>query len=145
VGRFGTISVRIVKARYISGPELIRSTQFELPTDWNDSNPATILNGIATVAGPTNITQVVAIEPGQHYMASVDARCAPPSRTGRVQISWLNEKRKHVSTTIRLFSCSNEWHQNTELITAPRNAVFAEVFGTSHDEHPIQIRKISFQ
>lgn len=146
IADFGSISVREISDKYKFITELIKNPDFTIENGW--SFPASPINQsadsiIVDVANPA--IQSVQVKPGKQYLNEISAMCYEQKTQGRIQVNWLNENLKYISSDIQLFDCQNNLETLSMKVVAPGRAVEAVVYAVSHTSIPIKVTKVSFR
>lgn len=147
VAKYGSVSVRNIKLHYRFQSELLSNPDFTSRDGWLLSpgakyNPDanTIL---VSVNSPAN--QQVSVSPGQTYLNTIIARCAKEPAWGRIQINWLDIKGQFIDTNINVFECSPIFTNHAMIVTAPKDAIKAEVYVTGHTASHLEFKKDSLR
>ena len=146
IAKIGSISVRSLSDKYRFDTELLENSELTGGQGWSlmqGAPAATEESFLVTVSAP--LFQTVKIRGGIRYMNEVTARCGSIPGQGRVQINWLDEKMQFISWSAKVYDCTADWQVHRQTVAAPRNAVFATVYGTSHTATPIEITRISLR
>jgi len=69
----------------------------------------------------------------------------PKDQYYRSQINWLDSEHKFLSTDIAVHSCNVAGSEISRQILRPAGADFAVVYGSSTDEKPVTINRISLR
>lgn len=146
VADFGTISVRKIKHRDFSS-ELLKNTDFSSPDGWNLTNGATydMSGSIIRVNVDSPALQAIDVKAGRRYRNSVTARASSEKRAeGRMQINWIDEDSKFIRATIQVIECDASWKEYSMEVTAPPEAVRADVYTSGHTSDFVDFKKNSF-
>jgi hypothetical protein len=145
VADFGAITVRSLKEEYRFNTELLKDPDFSMPSTWSFSKTKENKNGGVIVSNKSAGTQVVPVISGRTYLLTVKASCLSGDSKGRLQVNWLNAKSKFVSTSIRVFDCTQNSEFHSMEVVAPDEALKAVIYATGHTIKPLIINRISFK
>ncbi|WP_051273486.1 hypothetical protein [Desulfotruncus alcoholivorax] len=147
LAQFGSVAVYRLKDRYRFQEELLTEPNFTSTTGWSLVNGAIFDNDskiiIVNVSSPA--TQRVAVIGGSHYLNTVVVRCHKERTQGRIQVNWIDANGKFIDTSIQVFECTSDWREHSMEVTAPLNAVSAEVYASGHTTTPLEFKSVSFK
>jgi hypothetical protein len=147
VVEFGSMSVRVIRPEFRYKDELMKNPTFEAADGWvlgaNAKYDRVRRVIVSSVSSPSY--QVVAVQAGRKYVNAVRARCDKGPAQGRVQVNWIGRGSKFLTTDIKVFDCSKDWEEHAAEVIAPKGAVAAVVYASSHTPVPIQFGAVSFR
>jgi hypothetical protein len=147
VFKIGIISInRFRSAKYRFKVELLKNPTFLSIEGWNVDSGGLYKQSSHLIQTTVNApaTQAIKIEPGKHYLNFVIARCPLGPTLGRVQVNWLSQGGKFISTNIKTFECNSSFTKEVLEVTAPNSATIAVVYASSHTLVPVEFKEVSF-
>ena len=144
VAKIGPVSVRRIGEGYRYTEELL--SPLDLETGWQMSpgsaRPAE--GGVqVTVAAPAY--SVVPVSRGGRYRYTADARCAADPAQGRLQVNWLRADGNLARADIEVFDCKAAETTYAMDVSAPSDAVQAQVYASAHGHVPVIFSRVSFK
>ncbi len=88
--------------------------------------------------------QSVFVEPSKTYTLSHYSRIDNDGAHGRVQINWIDGDGKGIDASIYVFPAKTNYEKNSLSATAPENAIMAEIYVSSHENHEVWYDDFSF-
>lgn len=144
--KFGNVSVRSLRREFLYKKEQLTNPDFDSLDGWSITSGAQFQasnkTAIVTVTNP--IAQTVKVKENGRYLLEVTAKCQGNGEF-RLQVNWLDESGKFISTDIDVATCSANFATKTKEVVAPSNARIGIVYGTSHNQAPVEIKRISFK
>lgn len=147
IAEFGPVAVRKVNSKHRFKKELMRHPDLQDVSAWNLIGEARhdARQGTLFVSVDAPAVQVVPVSAGRHYMNSAVARCGVSKTQGRLQVNWLNAKKKLIRPEIQVFECSDNWELHEMEAAAPPNAAYAAVYASSHTKDFLEFQNVSFR
>jgi len=148
IAAFGSVSVRKLKTEYLFHAELLINPDLKSMEGWSVPDGAKYNRETGVIQ--TNVdfpaTQNVSVYSGRYYLNTVVARCAKEPTSGRVQITWLDDKRQFVRADIKPFDCiGTDWAEYSMEVMAPLDAVYAIVYISGHTQIPLEFKSNSLR
>lgn len=94
--------------------------------------------------GQAGFFQRVVVEPGKLYGLAHWTRADSVGQFARLQINWLDEDLSIVDVSIDVIPISSEWQWHKMQVTAPNDAVFAQVYVSIHDDSQVWFDDLDF-
>lgn len=137
------IRVGLVKAQEIYETERVVGTSLATPgASWQLDGNVIISGGVlVTVSHP--ITQIIEVK-GRRGLLRMEVSCLPGNYF-RSQINWLDARQEMSGTSIEAHACHGDKTIIERMVTIPSGVSRGVLYGSSHDENPVLIRKISFR
>ncbi len=88
--------------------------------------------------------QSVPVEPGKTYTLSHYSKADNDGAFGRVQINWSSSNGEMIDASIYVFRAKTNYEKNSLSATAPENAIMAEIYVSSHENHEVWYDDFSF-
>lgn len=147
IAEFGSVSVRAVRDEYRFSKELLNNSELTGSEGWTLGEGVIVGPDVGTflVTVSETANQVVKLRGGVRYINEVTARCGQTPGQGRIQVNWHDAQMKFITASIQVFDCAAEWQDHRQIVTAPKNAAFGIVYGSSHTSTPIEITRISLR
>lgn len=140
------IEVRRLRSEYRFHTELLTNTSFSESKGWTwvsgELEKAT--DGVVVNVDRLGY-QIVPVIPELFYKYTVSARCADMPTQGRLQVNWLDAKKKYIEATIEVFDCAKTRTQHSAEFSSPQGAAYAIVYVTGHTQIPLVINEASFR
>jgi 4-amino-4-deoxy-L-arabinose transferase-like glycosyltransferase len=140
------ISVRKLKSNYQSQAELLKNPDFSSLDGWvlrPDMSGHSLGNIIVSASSPAY--QIIPVEAGHLYQNSVTAQCPDRPTKGRIQVNWLDQNSRIITTNSRVFECTSVQTSHTMEAKAPPGALTAIVYAAGHTNIPVIFNKVSFK
>jgi len=133
---YGSISVRKINPALQFRHQILMNPDFKSRDGWQFAPGARFdpANNSVLVNVSAPVVQAIAVEPGRQYRNTVIAKCVDKPATGRLQINWLDDAGKFITTNIVPFECTSDWNEYTMTVTAPRGAKTGHVYTAGHTE-----------
>lgn len=126
------------KVERVSGPNLA-----SLSSAWHIGNNEVRDDGIvATVSHP--ITQVVDVKGNRRGLLEMTVSC-PKGDSFRSQINWIDFKGDIKTVDIEVHPCNGNKTQIERVIKIPSGQTNGVIYGSSHNESPVIIEKVSLR
>jgi len=97
--------------------------------------------GVLVGPGPNNATvlsQRFAVLPGEKFKITAKiSAVGTADAKGRIQVNWLGENDRYISTSFKVIDASRDEHSYTALIVAPAGATTGMVYVSPHGLHDI--------
>jgi hypothetical protein len=147
LAQYGSVEVRILNDSFRYQKELVLNSNLSGLEGWVFEGNAKYnpVNRSAVVSVSSPMHQTVDVIGGVKYKNHLVAKCAFEKCLGRVQINWLDSSSKIIGTNIEVFEATPKWGEHEMIVTAPRSAKKAVVYGTSHTENLMEINLISMR
>jgi len=143
--------------KLVESSELLENPSFEelhesVPIAWGIAgNPLVVSSRprtgklAAKCFGATNIFfQRVPVEEGAVYILRQYVRADIEGQKARLQINWLDQESRFLTTSIRVVEVYSEWTQYEMWVTAPYNATQAQVYASPHEDSVVYFDDFSF-
>jgi hypothetical protein len=135
---FDGIEVREIVNKSGHHEEILLNGDLKNLSNWNRSIPI-VSDSYPLQTGQGIIyNQVVTLEPGKSYEATVSASCDNDNAAqGRVQVNLLNIKNKIIASEIHVFKCKDSIDYYSKKFNVPKDAVVGIFYLNSHDNKNI--------
>lgn len=129
------------------GMELLKNVKLNSQSFWSRFSSAVedSDNHYVTVNEKQPVTQIIQIEPNLKYVNSLSIRCHKENAQGRLQVNWLNDKREFISSSGSVYDCKKDWQRYSEIVIAPKNAKYAEIYLSGHTDKFVDVYRPSFK
>jgi hypothetical protein len=149
VAEVGSVEIRRRKSETRFLTELLKNSKFDAIDGWSVAAGAehSSATGTVSVSVSKSVSQAVPVGSGQKFLNTIMFRCLPNGNgaVARVQVNWLDKNGNFVSTNIQTSECTTDWKSFSQIVTAPKGASIAIVYGVSHTEQPVEISELSFK
>ena len=133
---YGSISIRKINPAFQFRHQILMNPDFKSQEGWqflpgahfDPANNSVLVN----VSAP--VVQAVAVKAGRQYRNTVIAKCVDKPATGRLQVNWLDDAGKFITTNIVPFECTSDWNEYTMTVTAPLGAKTGHIYTSGHTE-----------
>ncbi|MCW2278990.1 phospholipid carrier-dependent glycosyltransferase [Heliophilum fasciatum] len=147
IAQFESIGVYRLQNKYRFQKEVLENPGLDGKTGWtlvsnavyDDISKIMIVN----VSGPA--IQNVNVTGGSRYLNKIVARRHKEATEGRVQVNWKDADGNFIDANIQVFECTSDWKEYDMVVTAPKNAVVAEIYASGHTAIPMEVKSVSFK
>jgi hypothetical protein len=148
IDEFTSGAERLARLRpeYEYGQELLANNDFLGGLQsWNNAQSAGFVPSehAVRVTEQHCLNQRVLVQPGGSYRITLRARCPEPDTFTRLQVNWMDTKKRAMPVSLVPVKCTPEWTEYSEVFTAPMGAGSAYVYVTGHTEKPVFIQHVS--
>ena len=141
---FMNVGVYKLKEKYEWSLQLLKNPNFEDNTGWSKFSEKNFLDNQDNIkiVNPA-IFQEIKVEPNQIIKHSLLAKCFKEPASGRNQINWSDKEKKFIGVSIKVFTCTEDWQEQSMIIKVPEKAAYGIVYTNSHTNIPILVKSNS--
>jgi hypothetical protein len=138
------VGVYKLKEKYEWSLQLLKNPNFEDNTGWSKFSEKNFLDNQDNIkiVNPA-IFQEIKVEPNQIIKHSLLAKCFKEPASGRNQINWSDKEKKFIGVSIKVFTCTEDWQEQSMIIKVPEKAAYGIVYTNSHTNIPILVKSNS--
>lgn len=141
---FMNVGIYKLKEKHEWSLQLLKNPNFEDNDGWSKFSEKNFLDNQDNIkiVNP-EIFQEIKVEPNQIIKHTLLTKCFKETTSGRNQIKWSDKEKKFIGVSIKVFTCTENWQEQSMIIKVPEKAAYGIVYTNSHTNIPILVKSNS--